>query len=124
MSIPISVANFCRGCFQIFLDLVSEKFADSIIIMQVDQAGCHRAKRLRLPSNIIFIFQPAHSPQLNPIERVWLHLKQGLRFALPKNMNELQLFVTIRLSEMSKSVIASLVGWLSILDALSVASIL
>lgn len=111
-------------CFQIFLDLVSEKFADSIIIMQVDQAGCHRAKRLRLPHNIILIFQPAHSPELNPIERVWLHLKQGLRFSLPKNMDELRLLVKNRLSEMSKSVIASLVGRDSILDALSVASLL
>ncbi len=43
-------------CFQIFLDLISEEFADSILIMQVDQAGCHRAKRLRLPQNISQIF--------------------------------------------------------------------
>jgi hypothetical protein len=111
-------------CFQIFLDLISEEFADSILIMQVDQAGCHRAKRLRLPQNIILIFQPAHSPELNPIERVWLHLKQGLRFTLPKNMDELRLLVKNRLSEMTKSVIASLVGRDSILDALSVASLL
>jgi hypothetical protein len=111
-------------CFQVFLDLISEQFADSMIIMQVDQAGCHRAKRLRLPKNIILIFQPAHSPELNPIERVWLHLKQGLRFALPKNMDELRLLVKNRLSEMPKSVIASLVGRDSILDALSVASLL
>ena len=100
------------------------EFADSILIMQVDQAGCHRAKRLRLPQNIILIFQPAHSPELNPIERVWLHLKQGLRFTLPKNMDELRLLVKNRLSEMTKSVIASLVGRDSILDALSVASLL
>jgi hypothetical protein len=111
-------------CFQIFLDLVSAQFADSVIIMQVDQAGCHRAKRLRLPNNIILIFQPAHSPELNPIERVWLHLKQGLRFALPKNMDELRLLLKNRLSEMTKSVIASLVGRDSILHALSVASLL
>uniref|UniRef100_UPI0015E16256 transposase n=1 Tax=Pseudanabaena sp. BC1403 TaxID=2043171 RepID=UPI0015E16256 len=82
------------------------------------------AKRLRLPSNIILIFQPAHSPELNPIERVWLYLKQGLRFTLPKNMDELRLLVKNRLSEMTKSVIASLVGRDSILDALSVASLL
>jgi transposase len=77
-----------------------------------------------LPQNIILIFQPAHSPELNPIERVWLHLKKGLRFTLPKNMDELRLLVKNRLSEMTKSVIASLVGRDSILDALSVASLL
>ena len=94
------------------------------MIMQVDQAGCHRAKRLRLPKNIILMFQPAHSPELNPIERVWLHLKQGLRFALSKNMDELRLLVKARLTEMTQSVIASIVGRPSILDALSVASLL
>ena len=39
-------------------------------------------------------------------------------------MDELRLFVKNRLSEMTKSVIASLVGRDSILDALSVASLL
>ncbi len=72
----INTSRICILFYRLDLEL--------LIIMQVDQAGCHRAKRLRLPSNIILIFQPAHSPQLNPIERVWLHLKQGLRFALPK----------------------------------------
>ena len=71
-------------CFQLFLDLVSEQFADSFIIMQVEQAGCHRAKRLRLPSNIILIFQPAHSPELNPTPelnpRQWGH---SIAFSFP-----------------------------------------
>ena len=92
--------------------------------MQVDQAGCHRAKRLRLLKNIIFIFQPAHSPELNPIERVWLHLKQGLMFAVPQNMDELRLLVKNHLAEMTKSLIVSLVGIPFILDALPVASLL
>jgi hypothetical protein len=43
-------AFFCVS--PIFLDLASAQFADSTIIIQVDQAGCHRAKRLRLPKNI------------------------------------------------------------------------
>ncbi|MCY7331740.1 MAG: transposase [Pseudanabaena sp. CAN_BIN31] len=105
-------------------DLAAAYFADSIIIMQVDQAACHRAKKLRLPKNIILIFQPAHAPELNPLERVWLHLKQGLRWTLPKNMDELRLLVKNRLAEMTQPVIASLVGRASIVEALSVASLL
>ena len=111
-------------CFQIFLDLAAAKFADSIIVMQVDQAACHRAKKLCLLKNIILIFQPSHSPELSPIERVWLHLKQGLRWALPKNMDELRLLAKNRLTGMTQSVIASLVSRASILEALSVASLL
>jgi hypothetical protein len=36
-------------CFQVFLELVSERFHDSILIMQLDQAGAHKAKRFKLP---------------------------------------------------------------------------
>ena len=110
-------------CFQVFLNLVSEQYKDSILIIQLDQAGAHRAKQLKIPDNIILMSQPSHSPETTPIERVWQHLKLGLRWKLPKNLDELRLLMRARLEEMTPIVIASIVGWKSILDALSVAGI-
>lgn len=110
-------------CFQVFLNLVSEQYKDSIVLMQLDQAGAHRAKRLQIPANILLIFQPSHSPETNPIERVWQHFKLGLRWKLPQDLNELRLLIRARLEEMTQDVIASIVGWDFILDALSVAAI-
>lgn len=110
-------------CFQVFLNLVSEQYKDSILIMQLDQAGAHRAKRLKIPVNIILMFQPSYSPETNPIERVWQHFKSGLRWKLPKDLNELRLLMRARLEEMTQAVVASIVGWNSILKALSVALI-
>lgn len=40
-------------CFQIFLDLVSVHFSDSILIIQLDNGAVHKAKRLHVPDNII-----------------------------------------------------------------------
>jgi len=111
------------ACFQVFLNLVSEQYQDSILIIQLDQAGAHRAKRLKIPTNIILMFQPSHAPETNPIERVWQHLKFGLRWQLPKNLDELRLLMRARLEAMSQAVIASIVGWNSILQALSVAGL-
>ncbi|AFY73913.1 hypothetical protein Syn7502_01880 [Synechococcus sp. PCC 7502] len=110
-------------CFQVFLNLVSAHFPDSIIIMQVDQAGAHRAKRLKIPQNIILLFQPAHAPETNPIERVWQHFKLGLRWELPKDLDQLRVLMRERLEEMTQEVIAAIVGWDYILEALSVAAI-
>ncbi|HEY9655580.1 MAG TPA: IS630 family transposase [Crinalium sp.] len=110
-------------CFQAFLDLVSEQYKDCILIIQLDQAGAHKAKRLKLPANIILLFQPSHAPETNPIERVWQHFKLGLRWQLPKDLDELRLLMRARLETMTPTVIASLVGWNSILNALSVAGI-
>lgn len=110
-------------CFQVFLNLVSDRYKDSILIMQLDQAGAHKAKRLQIPSNIILLFQPSHSPETNPIERVWQHFKLGLRWQLPKNLDELRLLMRARLEAMPQAMIASIVGWQFILQALSVAGL-
>jgi transposase len=89
----------------------------------LDNGAFHKAKRLQVPSNIILLFQPPYTPELNPIERVWQHLKRGLRWKLPRNLEELREMMKNRLEEMTVGVIASVVGWDCILDALSVAGI-
>ena len=116
--IEVTAAVWCPS-----LNLVSERYKDSIVIMQVDQAGAHRAKRLQMPTNIILLFQPSHSPETNPIERVWQHFKLGLRWQLPKDLDALRLLMRARLEAMTQEVIASIVGWHSILEALSVAGL-
>lgn len=108
-------------CFQVFLNLVSQHFADSVLIIQLDNGGFHKAKRLKIPKNIILMFQPSHSPQLNPIEQVWQYLKRGLRWKLPTSLNQLRECIRERLEDMSEQVIASIIGRKYILDALSVA---
>jgi len=47
---------------------VAQDFADYFIVMQVDQAGWHRANDLQVPENMRLIFQPAYSPEVNPVE--------------------------------------------------------
>lgn len=46
-------------------------------VLVVDQAGWHKALKLKIPRNISFLFLPPYSPELNPIEQVWQQLKQG-----------------------------------------------
>lgn len=70
--------------FQLFIDALSQQVGNDIAVMQLDQAGAHVSSALRWPENLIPICQPAHSPELNPIERVWQFIKaqlKGERFA-------------------------------------------
>jgi hypothetical protein len=60
----------------LFLAQVAVDFADYFIVMQVDQAGWHRAKELHVPENIRLIFQPAYSPEVNPVEHLWEEVRE------------------------------------------------
>jgi transposase len=42
----------------------------------LDRAGWHTAHRLSVPDNITLVPPPAYSPELNPVERVWLYLRE------------------------------------------------
>jgi hypothetical protein len=49
---------------------------DRHAVLVMDRAGWHIAARLVWPTNITPLRLPPYSPQLNPIERVWLHLRE------------------------------------------------
>jgi putative transposase len=46
-------------------------------VVLMDKAGWHIAGDLVVPANITPVFLPSYSPELNPIERLWLYLKDN-----------------------------------------------
>jgi len=106
-------------CYQRFLDEFSEAYPDSLNILQVDNGRFHGAQDLVVPQNIILLFQPPYCPELNPIERLWQHLKADLKWATLKTLEQLQTKVDQLLSELTLQVIASITGYPFILNALS-----
>jgi hypothetical protein len=60
----------------VFLAEVAQRHADEFILLVLDGAGWHRAKRLPIPANMKLIFLPAWSPQLNPVEHVWDEVRE------------------------------------------------
>jgi transposase len=42
----------------------------------LDGAGWHAARALVVPANVTLVPLPPYSPELNPVERVWLHLRE------------------------------------------------
>ena len=62
----------------LFLAGISQQFKQKKICIIMDQAGWHKSKGLAIPSNITIIYLPPYSPELNPIERLWQHMKRHL----------------------------------------------
>ena len=49
---------------------------DEHAVLVLNRAGWHRAKALVIPSNVTLVWLPPYSPQLNPVERLWLYLRE------------------------------------------------
>jgi transposase len=57
--------------------------ADAHAVLVLDGAGWHDERALTVPDNLTLVQLPAYSPELNPVERVWLYLRErflSLRF--------------------------------------------
>jgi transposase len=59
-----------------FLKEVSRRHPGEYILMFMDQAGWHKAKDLKIPSNMELAFLPPYSPELNPQEQIWDELRE------------------------------------------------
>ena len=56
----------------------------------MDNGRFHKSLDLKWSNNIIPIFQPPNSPELNPIERLWEHIKYKLSWEYCTNLDELR----------------------------------
>jgi hypothetical protein len=62
-------------CMNIFLSECSNQFADYKIIMGMDNASWHAREKSKNIDNIVPLFQPPYSPEVNPAENIWRHIR-------------------------------------------------
>jgi transposase len=106
-------------CFQIFLDQLSEKYPAHLNVIQLENGKFHHSRSLRIPDNMLLIFKPPYTPKLNPIERVWSHIKQELSWEIYENLDSFKEKVCAFVEEFSAEQIASIAGWDYILSAVA-----
>ena len=106
-------------CFQIFLDQLASEYPEYLNIVQLDNSRFHYSSSRKIPDNILLLFQPPYSPELNPIERVWHYIKQELSWENYENLDALKEKVRAEVEELSLLTIASITGWDYILSALA-----
>jgi transposase len=90
---PDSLFRWSRRCnrevFAEFLESLSARRPEVLKIVLLDNAGWHRALDLEVPDNIRFLFQQAHSPELNPMESGWQQIKRPLANRNPADLQQL-----------------------------------
>lgn len=89
-------------------------YKDYRIVMVMDGAPWHKAKDLETFENIRIVFQPSYSPELNPAEHLWEHLRENyLQNGFWTSMGELEKVLMKALIAISynKEIIQSLAGF-------------
>jgi transposase len=79
------VWNVANNISKAYFERVLADFATSAgagkskrIVLQLDNAGWHGPENLVVPDGIRLVFQPAHSPELQPAEHLWAFLDEPL----------------------------------------------
>jgi transposase len=68
---------YCNSeCFQIYLNEFSKHKPTELKIVVLDNGAFHKVKSLIIPNNIVLVFLPPYSPELNPAEKIWWLIKQ------------------------------------------------
>lgn len=85
----------------LFLQTLSSQFADRLVVLQTDRAGWHQSAPLQVPDNVRLLYQPAHSPELNPVEHLWDDLREkALANRAFKSLEKVQAALVTRLREL------------------------
>ncbi|WP_199194326.1 hypothetical protein [Pleurocapsa sp. CCALA 161] len=79
---------------------------------------CQDETRLGLKTLTGKIIQPPSSPELNPIERLWEHIKSQLSWEYCPSLDQLRAKLKQVLNSISSEAIASICGWDYIISAL------
>ena len=81
---PATGRDFCLVLPTVSTAAMSEflrRFAATLsasehVVMVLDGAGWHTSNELAVPDNLSLLRLPPYSPELNPVERVWLYLRE------------------------------------------------
>lgn len=95
---------------QLFLDEFAREHATAgkRVVLVVDGASAHRAKSLRVPGRLTLVSLPAYTPELNPAERLWPLVKEGVANRTHETLAALEEAVCRRCQRITAAQVAAL----------------
>ena len=97
--------------FQIYLDKFSLLNTNELKVIVLDNGAFHKAKRLKIPENIILIYLPPYSPELNPAENMWARFKRDFTNRLFTTIAKLENYMGKQVKELTKEVVRKTCGF-------------
>jgi transposase len=98
---PATGNSFClylprvdSECLQIFAQRFGEYVAGKRVGLVMDGSGAHKSTRVVWPAQVLTVSLPPYSPELNPVELVFRHLRARLSNRVFEDLDELEAALT------------------------------
>ena len=93
--------------FQVFLNEFSSLNPDEFKIVVLDNGAFHKAAKLSIPKNIILVFLPPYSPELNPAEKIWQRIERNFTNRLHSSLANLSKFIDDEVKQLNNEIVIS-----------------
>ncbi len=80
-------------------------------LIVLDNGAFHKAKAINIPDNIMLIFLPPYSPELNPAEKIWAKFKRQFTNQFFKTLDDLKEFVCTISKNLTNNEVKSTCGY-------------
>lgn len=107
----LELPNLDTAMMQVFMDEFAKEDEESLHLVLMDNASSHTTEKLKVRENIVLMFLPACSPELNPVERFWKELKDWLSDYEPQSLLEVRKLVSQGLQSFSEKAISSITSF-------------
>lgn len=107
-SFTLELPNCDANNFQLFLEEFSKQQEDELKIMLLDNGAFHKALALKIPANVVLLFIPPYSPELNPAEKIWWKMKRDFTGKLHHNLDAVSDFITKQIKTLSPEIVKSI----------------
>ncbi|WP_425361661.1 IS630 family transposase [Candidatus Tisiphia endosymbiont of Mystacides longicornis] len=105
----LMMPNVNTMSLNMFLAEMSKHIGVQKAIVVMDCAGWHKAKDLVVPANIEILYLPPYSPELNPAERLWEHLKsEAIKNKVYNTIEQLEIVVSSSIKNLNTLLIQSI----------------
>lgn len=93
-SFLLELPNCNTENFQEYLNEFSQHRPLELKIIVLDNGAFHKSSILQIPDNILLLFLPPYSPELNPAENIWAFFKRQYNNKLMKSLDDVSSFIT------------------------------
>lgn len=94
------IAPFCNTeAMNCFLSHLTKQYKQYRIVLLLDKAGWHVSSKIHLPQNLLLMYLPAYSPELNPVELLWREIRRKyFHNKIFNSLNEVEDTLSVALS--------------------------